>query len=178
MTQIRTNQSWVDTERYDVSAEETSRNVTDSHGMSGREWAASVDENYQRLRTLLAERFHLVAHEETISVPVYVLTVARENMIHHAPCADTYHLGHGLAKGQMKLSSLAAQLSHDLDQVVVDETNVEGCVSLDAKWTQDPDNTELPSIATTLHEAGLEMKTRKGKGSALVIDHIEKPSAN
>lgn len=60
-----TGPDWINAERYDIKARTP-------------EGATSAD-NPTRLRTLLVERFKLMAHTETREQPIYALVVARSD---------------------------------------------------------------------------------------------------
>jgi uncharacterized protein (TIGR03435 family) len=169
---------WVSSERYDVSAKDTAVQVADSRKLTGQEWSAALDADYEKLRSLLADRFQLRSHTESRQMPTYALIVTDPEKPHAAPCSDGYYLHNGMAKGQMKITSLVALLSSDMNRPVVDATGLKGCYDLDLKWTQDPNNEDLPSISTALHEIGLKMASRTGPVDVLVVDHAERPSPN
>ena len=64
---------WIDSDRFDIDAK-ASTDLTDLPGQPG--WSAR---GQQMLRVLLAERFRLVAHQETHDVPSYELVKARSD---------------------------------------------------------------------------------------------------
>jgi uncharacterized protein (TIGR03435 family) len=93
------------------------------------------------------------------------------------------------------MEMLAANLSRNYNSLlgrnVLDATGLTGAFDLHLKWTIDPltassgPDTEPPpelagpSILTALRDQlGLKLESAKGPVEVLVIDHIEKPSAN
>jgi uncharacterized protein (TIGR03435 family) len=64
--------SWMDSERFDITAK-TPRGAADGTPGGG----VSPEANAAMLRALLADRFKLVAHIDTREMPVYVVTVAK-----------------------------------------------------------------------------------------------------
>jgi len=93
------------------------------------------------------------------------------------------------------MATLAATLSRTyvspLGRNVIDHTGLTGAYDVNLKWAIDslsapagPNTTPLsdvtgPSIFTALQEQlGLKLESAKGPVEVLVIDHIERPSAN
>jgi len=73
--------------------------------------------------------------------------------------------------------------------MVIDRTGLTGTFDVHLKWAADPstgaggpgtaDDPTGPSIFTALQEQlGLKLESAKGPVEVLVIDHVEKPSAN
>jgi uncharacterized protein (TIGR03435 family) len=78
------------------------------------------------------------------------------------------------------MGMLAAQLAgRVLDRPVLDRTEIAGKFDVDLKWTPDESPDPGSSIFSALQEQlGLRLETQKGAVDVLVIDHVEKPSAN
>ena len=176
--QIEGGPKWVDAERYDLAAKDTSAGKFDSNSMTKQQFAAVVAADYEKLRALLADRFQLKVHTEKRELPAYALTVAKAEKLHGAPCGGGYRLEEDFAKGPMRIESLAAVFSHDMDRPVVDATGLKGCYDIDLQWTLDPDNDEVPSITAALQSLGLKLASTKSRTDVLVIDHVERPSPN
>ncbi len=176
--QIDGGPKWVDTERYDVAAKDTSAGVVDSHSLTKQQWIAALTANYEKMRTLLADRFGLKVHTESRELPAYALRVARPDKLHGLPCGEKYYLQEGFAKGRISIQSLVAVLSNDMDRPVVDATGLKDCYDVDLKWTLDPDNDEVPSISTALQSLGLKLASTTRPTEVLVIDQVTKPSPN
>lgn len=142
-------------------------------------------ESSQMMQAMLADRFHLVTHQETRILPVYALTVAKGGI--RLPEGD----GRGgmsagprlirYASGTMR--ELAGQLSSYLEREVIDQTGLTGQYAISLSFAPvDPgasaDDT-APSIFQALEEqAGLKLESTKGPVEILVIDHAEKPTPN
>lgn len=114
------------------------------------------------IRSLLAERFHLVVHRETRPLPVYALQQVRADgrlgpQLHLSsadcvaiaasrqatPSADARpqcgvraNGGHMVAGG-LPLAQLATLLSTLVDRVVVDRTGLTGTFDFELNWTPD-----------------------------------------
>ena len=130
--QVAGGPAWIDGERYDLDARA-------SEGTSPRQV-------YPMLRTLLAERFKLVAHTEKREQPVYALVTARTdgrlgpqlkastlNCSGQPDQSDRCAMGGsftgsgGMLKGVgQPLSVLATHLSTAVDRIVKDRTELTG----------------------------------------------------
>jgi uncharacterized protein (TIGR03435 family) len=148
--QILSAPSWIRSDYFDVSAK--------AHA------PASKDQLRLMLRTLLADRFHLIAHTETRNEPIYALVVASPNgtlgpNIHPASvdCATLRAeaareglppgprcgnwvksgLGQGNARG-MEISLLTTIVSREVQRTVLDKTGVDGFFDWDLSWTPGP----------------------------------------
>jgi uncharacterized protein (TIGR03435 family) len=145
--------SWLDTDRVDIEA------------IGNTTTATEFPQILAMLRTLLAERFNLVAHMERRELPVYVLTLARSDGS-LGPRLQRTELGCaaqaartsatpavasgpspscGMQKGRNVLNAngmtldtiILHGLSPHLDRVVVDETGLQGEFDLALEWGAD-----------------------------------------
>jgi uncharacterized protein (TIGR03435 family) len=157
------------------------------------------------LQKLLADRFHLVVHIETKTLPVYDLVIAsggsklKVAAPEPPPLVDAnpsdsspkprgmMRMGAGtLELEDMPLSTFIEQLSYSLNRTVINKTGLNGKYDLSLKWTPDDqepaDNSsdnQAPHLFTALQEQlGLKLEPSKGPVDTLVIDHVELPSAN
>lgn len=138
------------------------------------------------LQTLLAERFHLSAHRETRTLPVYELVPAKGGPRLQKSAAEGTNSNLGSSdRGTMEgtnvpISLLAESLSDHVNRPVLDKTGIEG--RFDLKLTYDPQENggERPSIYTALEQQlGLRLQPAKAPVEVLVIDHIDRtPAAN
>ena len=145
--------SWLDTESVDIEA------------IGSTATATEFPQILSMLRTLLAERFSLVAHTERRELPVYVLTLIRKDgslgpglqRTEHGCAAQAARTsttaaaasgpspscgmqrGRNLLKANgMTLDMIILQgLSSHLDRVVVDETGLQGEFDLGLEWGAD-----------------------------------------
>jgi uncharacterized protein (TIGR03435 family) len=164
-------------------------------------------EQEHMLQALLAERFKLKAHWETREGDTYNLVVAKggpkmgaQGSIalsaeekknygdHPAPPFSTRcdqqgcaFVGHGCPMDQ-----LVQMLTAMFGRPVIDKTGLtdkyDFVLKYKGRWdsdrpADDPDPT-LPLDQALQQELGLKVETAKGPLKVLVIDHIEKPSAN
>ena len=152
------------------------------------------------LKSLLADRFKLVAHSEAQTVDAYDL-VADESGAKLQPVGEQLrmmHLGPGeLTSSGAPVELLAAQLSARLGLPVVDKTGLKGNYAFNLHWTPDkkqdealeqsgepvapepPAESNGPSLLTALQEQlGLKLEPQTEPVQMLVIDHVEAPAEN
>jgi bla regulator protein BlaR1 len=152
------------------------------------------------LKSLLADRFKLVAHSEAQTVDAYDL-VADESGAKLQPVGEQprmMHLGPGeLTSSGAPVELLAAQLSARLGLPVVDKTGLKGNYAFNLHWTPDkkqdealeqsgepvapepPADSNGPSLLTALQEQlGLKLEPQTEPVQMLVIDHVEAPAEN
>jgi uncharacterized protein (TIGR03435 family) len=125
---------------------------------------------------------------------VYALTVAKAGARLRATSAGTpgyFRPGKGALEGEaVTMASFVQFLGGSLGESVVDKTGIEGKYSIRLKWAptesepgytpnahdNDPDGA---SIFTAIQEQlGLKLEATKGSVDALIIDHVDRPSAN
>jgi uncharacterized protein (TIGR03435 family) len=177
--QISGGPEWINSERWNIEAK------ADRRGTS--------DELHAALARLLEDRFQLKVRHETRELPVYLLTVDKKGPkmpVHDA--ADLLHEpiagdGKGGLSGQnVTMNYFAFFLSRMMDLNVVDRTNLSEHYDVNFHFlpeffsvggpTAMPDS---PDIYTALREQlGLQLQKGKGPVDYLVIEHVERPSAN
>jgi len=181
--QISGAPGWTDTERYDIAAKldpavENSRML-------------DPDELGPLIQGLLVSRFQLRIHHVTKQLPVFTVVAARGGPRLHP---NTGTPGHETDWGKdhinahdVTIAEFCRVLESQPGRVVVDDTKVHGTFDFGLTWT--PDLLETPgsrtmdssgaSIFTVIREQyGLELKPGKGPVDVIVIDHVERPSAN
>lgn len=159
---------------------------------------SNMQQKFQLLRPLLADRFQVSFHRETRMLPVYLLVVAKggpklQKTRDDEPQGTRY--GNMIVGTKYDITRLANDLSGNLNLPVVDKTGLTGNYDIDLKWTPDaaqldfgdirppadppPFDPNRPEIFTAIKEQlGLELKAEKGPVEVIVIDHVERPSAN
>jgi uncharacterized protein (TIGR03435 family) len=174
--QLAGEPSWIDSERYDITA------ATGSSETIGEEQFALL------LRSLIADRFGLQVHWETREGSVYALTIDKggpkfnKSVNEGKPNINTRK---GSGKGQMigtreSISILAGNLGNQLGRIVLDKTELTGAYDWMLEWSLDPaiESTE-PSLFTAVREQlGLKLTAQKGPIPMLVIDSAQRPSGN
>jgi uncharacterized protein (TIGR03435 family) len=176
-------------ERYDVAAK--------------AERAVRPDEMLRMLQMLLRERFRLVVRRETREVPVYALTLGKGGPKFHrsdlpeglvpAPRTPATAGGSEIRSGYLIFKSesmpdFAWALSRTAaigDRVVVDRTGLPERYDFELTWDREsaPVGTEIreagPSIFSALQEQlGLKLESIKAPVEFLIVEHVERPSAN
>lgn len=178
--------SWLDSDRFDIDAK-PSRHVSDQ-------------EARLMMRSLLADRFHLVVHTETKELPAYVLipvkSGAKLKEAGEASGTDGFHWSGGRIEGKrVSVADIADALTSRLQQPVLDYSGIKGLFDFTLEYTPDtnmsrpPDPTRSsvevgvdpngPSIFSALQrQLGLKLEARKAPVHILAIDSAQKPSGN
>jgi uncharacterized protein (TIGR03435 family) len=188
--------AWVDSEKFDLSAK------PDTPGMP------SVDQMRAMLQKLLADRFSLAFHKEKKELSAYAITVAKdgdklkkeENS--RVPIPGFGGMPQrGFNVRNATIAEFAAVMQAQfMEQPVVDQTGLgDTRYSFILKWTPDPSqnagfgagllppNPQSPApdadappdlFAAMQQQLGLQMKTRKIPVDVMVIDKVQRPSAN
>ena len=187
--QIANGPAWMTTDEYDIDAE----------AIEG------VDLNNEQkeeilFQELLAGRFKLTFHHEQRPLAVYLLLAAKGGPklksadpqgVENSGCE---HPGICTFK-KRTLSDFARFMQFVvLDRPVVDETGIAGAFDFTLKWTPDESQfsrlgifyrppAEDSSLQPPLFEAiqeqlGLKLVAAKGPVDVIVVDHIERPTAN
>jgi uncharacterized protein (TIGR03435 family) len=206
--QVSGGPSWINTERYDITAksehsDEAQSLPDDPRKMTDEQRKTVSDQMRERLRALLAERFQLTIHRETKEQSVYALVVGKggsklkesETKEGTGP-RGMMRMGRAQLSGQgVPLQMLTQSLSSQLGRPVIDRTGLKGNFDFKLEWTPDPGQPAAmpangpdappppdpngPSIFTALQEQlGLRLESQKGPVEMLVIDKVEKPSEN
>ena len=140
---------------------------------------------------LLADRFHLQAHLETKTMPVYELVVAHGGPKFTISQTEAPGQSDWSARGITKslnfegisMADLADTLTDQVHRKVIDKTGLTGRADITLKWSDNvaaqQGGPDVISIFTAVEEQlGLKLQPSKGPVDALVIDHAEMPSEN
>jgi uncharacterized protein (TIGR03435 family) len=146
----------------------------------------SEEQTMQMLRALLEERFKLIVHRETKQLPVFALVVGKKGPKFREVKDDGSGAeigggeGHQIKAHHISMKLLAGALQGYLGDPVVDETGLTGLYDLTLDFTLDENiSAEGPRIFEAVEEQlGLKLEAHKGPVEVIVIDHVEKPSAN
>ena len=181
--QISGGPKWIDTDRFDIDARSViwdAANPPDQARM--REEYRRITE---RLRNLLADRFHLTFHAETREQPVYALVVAKGgSKLQEATESERpfiRRMGVGTLKGvASSVGMLIGNLSNELERRVIDKTGLTGTYDFELKWRPALSaDTDGATIFGALEEQlGLRLESEKGPVKILVVESAEKPSTN
>jgi uncharacterized protein (TIGR03435 family) len=177
--QIVGGPSWLNSERFDISA------VSDSHGA-----ADGIPEVRRKLQALLTERFELRVHTETRELPMYRLTPARggpkiesTNSADNSAAAGIQNSCGRLIGTRTTMANLRVYLSRLLHRPVEDDSGRAGKYDFEVEWIPDDAPcsplTDGPSLFTALQEKlGLRLESAKGPQEVLVIDSVKRPGEN
>lgn len=193
--QISGGPSWVGSARWDLEAK--------AEGVQGR---LPLDQEHLMLRALLEDRFQLKVRSETKEMPVFalVVTAAGSKLTPHVgeaiPIGQRFRLGLGLySVKQGNIARLVTELTRQLWRPVIDKTDLKGEYDFTLEWTPQPGqggpeslglppqplesappvNPDGPTIFSALQEQlGLRLDSQKGPVGLIVIEGVEKPSAN
>lgn len=178
---------WLRSERYDITARAVSKSST-------------VDAFGTALAAVLEERFKLKTHREMRELPVYELVLARADGtlgrgLTRVPagcgspqpdptvqprCNMNTPPGRLTGTG-VTIAMLAAGLGSSFDRVLVDRTGLSGWFDLALEWTPGLADAAAtgPTLVTALREQlGLGVEPGRAEVEVVVIDSIEKPTAN
>ena len=189
--QIQNGPAWVTEDHFDIA------------GKPDLEGTPSVAQMKGMIAKLLAERFGLKFHREKRELPVYALTVAKTGNKMTRSTADPEALP-GLGFQDLGILHVTNGSTHDfaelmqsvvLDRPVVDGTGLSGRWDFTLRWT--PDDSQFvglninaprpsadapnapPPLFTALPEQlGLRLDATRAPVEVLVIDAVNKPSAN
>lgn len=169
--------SWRDADKYNIEAKV---------GSPLPPWPDSNKQLSLMFQSLLEDRFKLALHRETREEPVYDLVVARSGAKLKMASADE-RTGFEMTTGRIHsmavpLEYLATNLGYLVGRQVIDKTGLTGKYSYTVTYTPEdaaPADADGPSIFTAVQEQlGLKLESTKGRVELLMIDHVEKPSAN
>ena len=145
----------------------------------------SVLLNYEnlkpRLRALLAERFHLVAHREMKNVAGYRLVVLkgrRKLKASEATTPNPFIYPGGLRAAAASADLLASLLSRVVGRPVVNETHLAGMYEIALAYAPEGStDSSQPSVFTAVQEQlGLKLEPHSVPHEVIVVDRAEHPT--
>jgi uncharacterized protein (TIGR03435 family) len=193
--QLSGGPSWVRSDRYDIQAKpEKFEGSEDPTAPISEQRANRVRE---RVKALLAERFHLAVRTETKESEVYVLSVAKggHKLTPDPEGSGGARRGAGVIEGMgAPVSFLAINLKLELGRPVLDETGIDGKFKFKLEFRPEgvdvrqalaaagepvADNDPRPLIFNAIkNQLGLELHQKKGPVTSVVIERIERPTEN
>jgi uncharacterized protein (TIGR03435 family) len=182
---------WAETDRFDIDGK------PDGEGApNGKQWKTMIQK-------LLADRFQLKFHKDKKELSVYVLSVSKTGQKMTKDDSNPKGLPALFFQGGLGKLNVRNALMTDftglmqsavLDRPVLDQTGLEGRWDFTLNWTPDesqfkgmgvtvPPPTDSadapPNLYTAIQEQiGLKLEATKAPADVMVIDHVEKPSAN
>ncbi len=189
--QVTGGPAWLTTDHFDMDV------LPDHEGLPSLEQARGI------VRKLLTDRFALKFHYDTKDLSVYVLTVAKTGPKFSKSSSDpSSPPGLGGPPGRLfvrnaNMEEVAMIMQGSLDRPVVDQTGLKDRYDFQLKWTPDesqyggrvpPPNSgdngaaaadAPPPLFTAIQEQlGLKLDAMKAPAKVMVIESVEKPSAN
>ena len=145
------------------------------------------------LQGLLADRFKLTLHRETKIIRAFVLEVDKKGpKLEKTEGGDSDTKTSTSNTGRVKINAkntdmdlFAEVLARKMDLPVVNQTGLKGIFNFTLQWTldsappSDRQTADNVSIFAALQEQlGLRLRSAKAPVEVLVIDHVERPTAN
>ncbi|MDP9039786.1 MAG: TIGR03435 family protein, partial [Acidobacteriota bacterium] len=137
---------------------------------------------------ILRDRFHVQAHTEEKTLPLYELVVLpggprfKPSAVQDLDSANTTVHNTALTATHIPMKDLAHTLSNQMHRTVIDKTGLTGVYDVELKWSRDdapPADDAPPTLVTALQEQlGLKLQPAKGPVLTLVVDHAEPPTEN
>lgn len=182
--QIAGGPRWIETDRFDINAN------SDRQPSSN----AQRDQNQERMRNLLEDRFQIRIRRENREQSIFALVVTRtgaklqpaDSSKGNSGTNTNTSNGRGkLVATATPLDNLARVLSGITGRHVANRTSLEGAFDFTLEWSSDLDQSQAgnseagPSIFTVLQEQlGLRLESTRGPVEVLIIVRAEMPSEN
>ncbi len=190
--QISSGPAWIASEKYDIQAKSDPQEAKDPVQPNDQQRNQFMAQNRERLRNLLAERFQLAVHIEKKSSPVYAMVLAKSGskLVESKESAPQrmWSGGGKMEATKTTMPDLAFYLASVLGRSVIDRTGLSGKydvkiesadLSAQGNIKEQASDESGPSIFTALQEQlGLKLESAKAPVDMIVIDSVEKPSAN
>ena len=146
-------------------------------------------EQRQMLQAALVDRFHLQYHWETKEGQVYLLVKSGKPLnLQPTKNKDDYPWagvgaggsdGYGVDGINATMALLAERISPTLGRPVIDLTAIEGSFSFHFRYPGDEPSPDIGSvILTSVQGLGLKLEPGHAPVKILVLDGVERPSAN
>jgi uncharacterized protein (TIGR03435 family) len=185
--------------RFDVLANPDRSTISkneppDPTKVTAAQLASMQEEMRPRLVALLAERYQLNVHHGTREQPVLELVIAKTGPKFHAVTGNFggLHIAKSQVTGEAAtIEMLTTALANQVGRPILDRTGLVGTFDFQLSWIvpetispvggeskPPPDQAGLSIFTAGREQLGLELKSTKGPAKVLIIDHVEKPSAN
>lgn len=146
----------------------------------------------QMLQRLLADRFKLILHRGSRVLPAYVLEVDKNGpKLEKAEGGDSYTNTSTGRRGRVTIDAknanmdlFAQVIARKMDLPVVNQTELTGIFNFKLHWTPDSASVaqqtddDVSIFAALQEQLGLHLRSAKAPVEVLVIDHVERPTAN
>jgi uncharacterized protein (TIGR03435 family) len=147
------------------------------------------EEQRRMLQSLLIDRFALKFHRATKEGSVYILTKGEKELKLQPPKDKNGFpwaggitggwFGGGIHGDNISMVQLAVRLSRFFERPVLDRTGLQGSFDFEYRTGTEDNDADIPGfLIQSMKEIGLKLSSGKGSVETIVIDHIERPSAN
>jgi uncharacterized protein (TIGR03435 family) len=182
--QLRGLPQWGYEEPFDVEAKLEGDTLASYRNLS------NLDRRRQcalMLRSVMTDRFKLKVHHESRVLPVYRLVIAKGGFKLQQSQGPENLSGMVTNRGLITVrggpigARFLVGLSDAVGRIVADETGLTGWYDITLKWAADEESPGAagPSIFTALQEQlGLRLVPANAPIDVLIVDHVERPSAN
>ena len=179
----------MDDDRFDIEAKPPASSKS-SQSVPSNSKTAPNEEQRQMVQSLLASRFQLKYRRENREGPVYLLTRGKGQLkMQDSKDKTAYPWSGGLGGGMIvgdglrgineSMPDLAWRLSRYLGRPVLDQTGLSGSFDFRVAYSSEGPRPDVISmILATVQDLGLKLESSKGPVESIVIEHVEKPSAN
>ncbi len=185
MFQVVGGPQWIHDDRWDIEAKPPQGSKASQ--ANPRLWKLPPNEDQRvMMQSLLADRFHMGWHRETKEGAVFFLVKTDKLKLRDAADKEDYpwvgtarSTGPGLWGLNATMPLLARRLSELLARPVIDHTGIEGAFDFDFELDRSWDSWDATSAAlASVQGIGLKLEAGKGPVETVVVDTIERPSAN
>jgi uncharacterized protein (TIGR03435 family) len=182
--QIEGAPRWTEADRFDISA------VTERNLGGPITWTPGTYAPVQRMmQAVLMDRFKMKAHMDERDSPGYALELRSTGSTSgkltpaEVPCRSdcrSENVAGRLRARNLPLLQFAELLSQLTGRFVTDATGLTGAFDFDLQWAPESQaGSDLPSLFTAVQEQlGLRLTPRRVRTPMLVVDAIERPSAD
>jgi uncharacterized protein (TIGR03435 family) len=180
---------WYNNDRFEIDARPPATSASRKSNPSSFKNPPNAEQE-SMLQTLLAERFQLKFHRETKERPIYLLTRGTGQLKLREPknkneyswagtAAGGGPFENGIAGTNISMAQFARRLTPPLGRPVLDRTGLTGFYDFRYEYTSDdPAHDVIPSILASIRGLGLKLEPSTAPVETIVIEHVEKPSAN
>lgn len=188
--------SWVDSERFDITAKGSDGDSGPTPGSappSPEQIRTTQEQMRAKMQSLLADRFQLKIRRDPKEMPAYFLVLAKNGpklKASESAGRPMMRMGRGQLNAQgVSIDMLVRHLSGTSGRTVVDKTGLKGNYDFVLDFAPDGPggpggpaplaDSSAPSLFTALQEQlGLKLEAAKAPVDIIVIERLEKPSAN
>ena len=179
-----------DLKRYQVSYAPTDDVLYDIAAKAEGDGTPTRAELRLMLQTLLADRFNLKFHREMRELPVYAMVVGKSGVKFKESPPDKPVKSFAGVNGRnqyMELSQGTMEMVAErigIDRPVIDKTGLTGKYEIRLEATPEfrisnnPQPDDLRIFDAIQQQLGLKLEPQKANIEVLVVDHMDKPSAN